>query len=190
MLFSLIVSLIVAAILIQVTVFAPTIYLHRCRDTQGARASSRRRLLLPLSALDDHRAFDARMGGRPPQTSRVYRSGRQSAQPASHGFWSVQLGNVFHYIKEAHDPETLDATRAISRTAGGIVTCSGSAPGSGSRHERSVSCLGSGGHLFRLPAVHLSCTCSCCPHPSTVCAITSATATSTTPRPTSGSSRC
>jgi stearoyl-CoA desaturase (Delta-9 desaturase) len=28
--------------------------------------------------------------------------------PHLHGFWSVQLGNVFHYIKESRNPETLE----------------------------------------------------------------------------------
>ncbi len=28
--------------------------------------------------------------------------------PHLHGFWSVQLGNVFHYVREAHNPETVD----------------------------------------------------------------------------------
>ena len=28
--------------------------------------------------------------------------------PHLHGFWSVQLGNVFHYVKEAHNRETLE----------------------------------------------------------------------------------
>jgi stearoyl-CoA desaturase (delta-9 desaturase) len=28
--------------------------------------------------------------------------------PHLHGFWSVQFGNVFHYLKEARNPETLE----------------------------------------------------------------------------------
>jgi stearoyl-CoA desaturase (delta-9 desaturase) len=28
--------------------------------------------------------------------------------PHLHGFWSVQVGNVFHYMKEARNPATLD----------------------------------------------------------------------------------
>ena len=28
--------------------------------------------------------------------------------PHLHGFWSVQLGNVFHYLKESRNPETLE----------------------------------------------------------------------------------
>jgi stearoyl-CoA desaturase (delta-9 desaturase) len=28
--------------------------------------------------------------------------------PHLHGFWSVQVGNVFHYIREAHNPETIE----------------------------------------------------------------------------------
>ena len=60
------------------------------------------------SASGSRRHLHERVGRRPSQAPRVHRNRRRPAQPAPHGFWSVQFGNVFHYLKEAQNPETLE----------------------------------------------------------------------------------
>jgi stearoyl-CoA desaturase (delta-9 desaturase) len=108
MLYSFLVTLGVAAIVIQVAVFSTTIYLHRAA-THGALklrpfASWLFRLALWLTTgiltkewvavHRKHHAFTDEEG--------------DPHSPMLMGFWSVQLGNVFHYIKEARNQETVD----------------------------------------------------------------------------------
>jgi stearoyl-CoA desaturase (delta-9 desaturase) len=105
---TLILSVVVAAILIQVAVFGTTIYLHRCATHRalalhpGVAWLFRFSLWLTtgLSTREwvavhrKHHAFTDEEGD--PHSPRLA------------GFWSVQLGNVFLYLKEAKNPEVID----------------------------------------------------------------------------------
>lgn len=108
MLGSLILSLIVAAILIQVAVFSTTIYLHRA-------ATHRALVLHPAVSWVFRFALWLTTGLSTKEWVAVHRKHHaftdQEGDPHSPrlmGFWSVQLGNVFHYIKEARNPEVIE----------------------------------------------------------------------------------
>lgn len=108
MLGSLILSLIVAAILIQVAVFSTTIYLHRA-------ATHRALVLHPAVAWVFRFALWLTTGLSTKEWVAVHRKHHaftdEEGDPHSPhlmGFWSVQLGNIFHYIKEARNPEVIE----------------------------------------------------------------------------------
>jgi stearoyl-CoA desaturase (delta-9 desaturase) len=98
----------ISSLVTQATVFSTTIYLHRCAthkalELHPAVAFVFRVLLWLTTGLSTrewvavhrkHHAF-TEVDGDP-------------HSPHLHGFWSVQLGNVFHYMKEAKNPETLE----------------------------------------------------------------------------------
>jgi len=101
-------SLVVAAILIQVAVFGTTIYLHRC-------ATHRALTLHPAVAWLFRFSLWLTTGLSTREWVAVHRKHHaftdQEGDPHSPylmGFWSVQLGNVFHYLKEAKNPEVID----------------------------------------------------------------------------------
>lgn len=101
MLFSLILSLIVAAILIQVAVFGTTIFLHRA-------ATHRALVLHPVVAWLFRLSLWITTGISTKEWVAVHRKHHAFTDeegdphsPVLMGFWSVQLGNVFHYVKEA-----------------------------------------------------------------------------------------
>ena len=108
MLGSLALSLIVAVILVQVAVFGTTIYLHRSAthrslDLHPAAAWVFRFSLWLTTGLSTkewvavhrkHHAFTDEEG--------------DPHSPYLMGFWSVQLGNVFHYVKEARNKEVVE----------------------------------------------------------------------------------
>jgi len=101
-------SLVVASILIQVAVFGTTIYLHRTATHRALRlhpaiAWSFRFSLWLTTGLSTrewvavhrkHHAFTDEEGD--PHSPRLM------------GFWAVQLGNVFLYLKEAKNPDVLE----------------------------------------------------------------------------------
>jgi len=105
---SLLVSLAVAALVTQVAVMATTIYLHRSATHRALvlhpAVSFASRLVLWLTTglstkewvavHRKHHAFTDEEGD--PHSPRLL------------GFWAVQLGNVFLYIKEAKNPDVLD----------------------------------------------------------------------------------
>ena len=107
MLASLILTLVVAALVIQVAVFSTTIYLHRAAthralDLHPAIAWVFRCALWLTTGLvarewvavhRKHHAFTDEEG--------------DPHSPKLAGFWSVQLGNVFLYVREAREPETI-----------------------------------------------------------------------------------
>lgn len=104
MLFSLIVCLVVSAILIQVAVFSTTIFLHRS-------ATHKALILHPALAWTFKLALWLTTGIATKEWVAVHRKHHaftdQEGDPHSpmlKGFWSVQLGNVFHYVREAKDP--------------------------------------------------------------------------------------
>ncbi len=197
MLFSLIVSLIVAAILIQVAVFSTTIYLHRTATHKALE-------LHPAVVFGFKFALWITTGLSTKEWVAVHRKHHAFTDeegdphsPAIEGFWKVQLGNVYYYIAKPRKRTCSSATRGTSKRDGGIARCSSAGCwasawarcrcASSSRHS---SASPASGGRFSPPALTPSCMCSCCHPPSTVSAIASATRTSTIPPPTSGSSRC
>lgn len=108
MLFSLLMSLAIAIGVTQVATFSTTIYLHRC-------ATHRSLTLHPAMAWLFRFALWVTTGLSTKEWVAVHRKHHaftdQDGDPHSplqKGFWSVQLGNVFHYVREARDPETIE----------------------------------------------------------------------------------
>jgi stearoyl-CoA desaturase (delta-9 desaturase) len=108
MLWSLAWCLIVSACVTQVAVFSTTIYLHRCATHKAIE-------LHPAVAFLFRVALWLTTGLATKEWVAVHRKHHAFTEvegdphsPHLHGFWSVQLGNVFHYVKEAHNPETLE----------------------------------------------------------------------------------
>jgi stearoyl-CoA desaturase (Delta-9 desaturase) len=105
---SLIVSLLVALILIQVAVFSTTIFLHRA-------ATHRALILHPAVAWMFRAALWITTGLSTREWVAVHRKHHAFTDeegdphsPVLMGFWSVQLGNVFHYLREARNQDVLD----------------------------------------------------------------------------------
>jgi stearoyl-CoA desaturase (delta-9 desaturase) len=105
---SLILSLVVATILIQVAVFGTTIYLHRT-------ATHRALVLHPAVAWVFRFSLWLTTGLSTKEWVAVHRKHHaftdEEGDPHSPhlmGFWSVQLGNVFHYLKEARNPAIVE----------------------------------------------------------------------------------
>ena len=108
MLFSFILTLVVAVILIQTAVFSTTIYLHRS-------ATHRALLLHPAVAWVFRFALWLTTGLATKEWVAVHRKHHAFTDeegdphsPLLMGFWSVQLGNVFHYIKEAKNKDVVE----------------------------------------------------------------------------------
>jgi stearoyl-CoA desaturase (Delta-9 desaturase) len=107
-LFSFFVSLAAAVVLIQIAVFSTTIYLHRSA-THHALA------LHPAVAWVFRFALWVTTGLSTKEWVAVHRKHHaftdEEGDPHSPhlmGFWSVQLGNVFHYIKEAKNQDVIE----------------------------------------------------------------------------------
>jgi stearoyl-CoA desaturase (delta-9 desaturase) len=105
---SLVLSLVVAVILIQVAVFSTTIYLHRT-------ATHRALVLHPAVAWIFRFALWITTGLSTREWVAVHRKHHAFTDqegdphsPALMGFWSVQLGNVFHYDKEARNKDVVE----------------------------------------------------------------------------------
>jgi len=105
---SLIVSLVAAVVLIQVAVFGTTIFLHRT-------ATHRALVLHPSVAWLFRLSLWLTTGIATKEWVAVHRKHHaftdQEGDPHSPmlmGFWSVQLGNVFHYAKEAKNKEVVE----------------------------------------------------------------------------------
>lgn len=108
MLSSIIITLLVALALIQTAVFATTIYLHRT-------ATHRALVLHPAVELLFRVAVWITTGIRVREWVAVHRKHHAFTDeegdphsPLLAGFWSVQLGNVFHYMREAANPEVVE----------------------------------------------------------------------------------
>jgi len=105
---SLVISLLLSAFVTQVAVFSTTIYLHRTAthkalELHPALVFVFRFVLWVTTGLHTkewvavhrkHHAFTDEEG--------------DPHSPLLAGFWSVQLGNVFHYIRTAHNPEVIE----------------------------------------------------------------------------------
>ena len=101
-------AVLASALVTQVAVFSTTIYLHRCATHKALE-------LHPAVAFVFRFAVWLTSGLSTREWVAVHRKHHAFTEvegdphsPHLHGFWSVQLGNVFHYIKEAHNPETVD----------------------------------------------------------------------------------
>lgn len=108
MLVSLIITLIASAFVIQAAVFATTIYLHRS-------ATHRALILHPVAALGFRTVIWLTTGIVPREWVAVHRKHHAFTDeegdphsPKLEGFWPVQLGNVFYYVREIRDKETID----------------------------------------------------------------------------------
>lgn len=108
MLVSLIICLVVSALVTQVAVFGTTIYLHRSATHKALD-------LHPAVAFMFKFALWLTTGLHTKEWVAVHRKHHaftdQEGDPHSpllEGFWKVQLGNVFYYIREAHKAETLE----------------------------------------------------------------------------------
>src|SRR5919205_984433 len=108
MLASLALSLVVAVILIQVAVFGTTIYLHRS-------ATHRALILHPAVAWLFRFSLWLTTGLSTKEWVAIHRKHHAFTDeegdphsPALMGFWSVQLGNVFHYMKEAKNQDVIE----------------------------------------------------------------------------------
>jgi stearoyl-CoA desaturase (delta-9 desaturase) len=107
LLVSLIVTLVVTTLVLQIAVFSTTIYLHR--------AATHRALILHPGAEWVFRFFTwVTTGIVPREWVAVHRKHHaftdEEGDPHSpylHGFWSVQLGNFFLYLKELRNPEVV-----------------------------------------------------------------------------------
>jgi stearoyl-CoA desaturase (delta-9 desaturase) len=100
--------LLVSCVITQVTVFSTTIYLHRCATHKALE-------LHPAVAFAFRFAIWLTSGLSTREWVAVHRKHHAFTEiegdphsPHLQGFWSVQLGNVFHYMKEARNQETLD----------------------------------------------------------------------------------
>ncbi len=108
MLSSLILSLVVSAVITQIAVFSTTIFLHR--------ASAHRSIdLNPAIGWMFKLALWLTTGIATKEWVAVHRKHHaftdQEGDPHSpvlEGFWAVQLGNVFYYIREAKKPEVVE----------------------------------------------------------------------------------
>ena len=108
MLSSLVLSLVVAVILIQIAVFSTTIYLHRT-------ATHRALELHPVVAWMFRFALWLTTGLSTREWVAVHRKHHaftdEEGDPHSpnlEGFWRVQLGNVFYYIREGRNREVVE----------------------------------------------------------------------------------
>jgi len=105
---SLALSLLAAVVLIQIAVFGTTIYLHRA-------ATHRALSLHPAVAWAFRFSLWLTTGLSTREWVAVHRKHHaftdEEGDPHSPylmGFWSVQLGNVFHYVKEARNREVTE----------------------------------------------------------------------------------
>jgi stearoyl-CoA desaturase (delta-9 desaturase) len=105
---SLIVTLVVAVLLIQAAVFSTTIFLHRT-------ATHRALVLHPAVAWGFRFVLWITTGIATREWVAVHRKHHAFTDqegdphsPALMGFWSVQLGNVFHYVREAKNRDVIE----------------------------------------------------------------------------------
>ncbi len=118
MLYSLVLALIVSALVTQVAVFSTTIFLHRT-------ATHRALELHPAVAWMFKFALWLTTGLSTKEWVAVHRKHHaftdQEGDPHSpmlEGFWPVQLGNVFLYIREAKKPDVIERySRDITESA-------------------------------------------------------------------------
>jgi len=101
-------SMFIAMVLLQIAVFSTTIYLHRA-------ATHRAIVLHPIVAWFFRASLWITTGINVREWVAVHRKHHAHTDedgdphsPHLEGFWSVQLGNVFHYVREARKKSVLD----------------------------------------------------------------------------------
>jgi stearoyl-CoA desaturase (delta-9 desaturase) len=106
-LISFLIALGVSIVIIQIMVFSTTIYLHRS-------ATHRALTLHPLAQWVFRFCIWLTTGIVPREWVAVHRKHHAHTDeqgdphsPKLEGFWEVQLGNVYYYIKESNNPETI-----------------------------------------------------------------------------------
>ena len=151
MLASFFLALVASVLVTQVAVFSTTIYLHRT-------ATHKALVLHPCVEWVFRFALWLTTGQLTKEWVAVHRKHHAFTDeegdphsPALLGFWRVQLGNVFYYIREVEEHRRRrNATRATSKTAGGTARVQ-------SRHRRPAArhalpfarCLASAGACSR-----------------------------------------
>ena len=107
MLTSLVISLVVSVLILQIMVFSTTIYLHRT-------ATHRALTLHPLAEWGFRFATWLTTGIVPREWVAVHRKHHAHTDeegdphsPLLEGFWPIQWGNVFYYVREARNKETV-----------------------------------------------------------------------------------
>src|SRR3981081_1810100 len=105
---SLLLSLVVAAILIQVAVFSTTIFLHRC-------ATHKALIVPPAVEWMFKLALWLTTGQCTKEWVAVHRKHHAFTDeegdphsPKIEGFWNVQLGNVFYYVREIKHTDVVE----------------------------------------------------------------------------------
>jgi stearoyl-CoA desaturase (Delta-9 desaturase) len=105
---SLVVALVVSSIITQVAVFSTTIYLHRTATHKALSLNPAVEWMFKfalwittgiltkewVAVHRKHHAFTDEEG--------------DPHSPALEGFWKVQLGNVFYYLRELRNPDVID----------------------------------------------------------------------------------
>ncbi len=108
MLYSFVLTLVVSALVIQVAVFSTTIYLHRTATHKALALDPRVAWMFKfalwlttglatkewVAVHRKHHAFTDEEG--------------DPHSPKLEGFWNVQLGNVFYYIREVRNAEVIE----------------------------------------------------------------------------------
>jgi stearoyl-CoA desaturase (delta-9 desaturase) len=101
-------SLLVAAVLIQVAVFSTTIYLHRC-------ATHKALIVHPAVEWMFKLALWLTTGQQTREWVAVHRKHHAFTDeegdphsPKIEGFWNVQLGNVFYYVREIKNTDVVE----------------------------------------------------------------------------------
>jgi stearoyl-CoA desaturase (delta-9 desaturase) len=107
-LFSFLMSLLVAAVLIQVAVFSTTIYLHRCATHKAITVHPSVEWMFKL-------ALWLTTGQNTKEWVAVHRKHHAFTDeegdphsPKFEGFWNVQLGNVFYYVREIKNTDVVE----------------------------------------------------------------------------------
>jgi stearoyl-CoA desaturase (Delta-9 desaturase) len=105
---SFLLSLLVAAVLIQVAVFSTTIFLHRC-------ATHKALILHPSVEWLFKMALWLTTGQQTKEWVAVHRKHHAFTDeegdphsPKIEGFWNVQLGNVFYYVREIKNTDVVE----------------------------------------------------------------------------------
>jgi stearoyl-CoA desaturase (delta-9 desaturase) len=106
-LISFLIALVVSLVVLQIMVFSTTIYLHRGLTHRAVSFN-------PVIAWVFRLCVWLTTGIVPREWVAVHRKHHAHTEedgdphsPILLGFWRVQLGNVFYYVREARDPETV-----------------------------------------------------------------------------------
>jgi stearoyl-CoA desaturase (delta-9 desaturase) len=116
-------ALLLAAVAVQLSTFATSIYLHR-------GLTHRALAIHPLAAFPFRLQLWVATGIVPKEWVAVHRKHHRFADqegdphsPVLKGLWKILLGNVFYYARETRNPETL--RDRVHRVAGSLVGWSG-----------------------------------------------------------------